>query len=102
MSKHPAHESLPKRFKQFRQYLNKTQAELGETLEVRQTTIGSIENGTNDLTMKMAYQLVDLGCNPVWLMLGEGPMIKTTEPGATVETRRRGTVIEYIVRVNES
>lgn len=99
LAKHTAHESLPKRFKQFRQHLSKTQTEFGMMLDVRQTTVGSIENGTNDMTMKMAYQLIDLGCNPTWLMLGEGPMMKTADTSPTVEVRKRGEVTEYIVRV---
>ena len=51
--------------------------------------------------MRLLYALIDLGCSPTWLLLGEGPMLRTADTSPTVEVGKKGGVTEYVVRIRE-
>ena len=98
----PNYRKLPLRLKEFRNHIKKNQEEFGKLIGMGQAGVSAMENQLSDITMITLYKLVDLGLNPDWLIMGNGPMLyadrdDTTAP--TLETRTFGQYTEYIIKV---
>jgi transcriptional regulator with XRE-family HTH domain len=64
------------RFKQFRQFINKSQAKLAKELQVRQVIISEIETGKTFPGLNLQYYLNgQYNLNLNWLVRGSGEMI---------------------------
>ncbi|OJW75691.1 helix-turn-helix transcriptional regulator [Spirosoma sp. 48-14] len=93
--------TLADRFRQYRKHLGLSQTEFGQRIELDQTAVSAIEKGRQDVTIRTVYKLIELDCNPNWLLLDEGPMqlSKLSSQGASLEVRQVGSKTEYIIRV---
>ncbi|GAB4052457.1 helix-turn-helix domain-containing protein [Spirosoma litoris] len=96
------YESHQERFKQYRKHLGLSQTEFGDKLGLTQVTVSAIEKGKQDITIRTIYDLVELDCNPNWLVLNIAPMrLSQVGVGPTVEVIEYKELTEYRLRVKK-
>jgi transcriptional regulator with XRE-family HTH domain len=66
---------IAKRLKDFRIYLNFTQVDMANLLNMTQSNYSRLEKGTQDLTTKVLTILLSKGINLNWLYTGQGNML---------------------------
>lgn len=78
------------RFKNVRNYLKLTQAEMAELCEVSQTTISMVEKGLRDLpTSVLKILFIKKNISPTYIITGEGGMEYKKTPGGKELTELR-------------
>lgn len=66
---------MKERMRQLRKYQGLTQAQFGEKLNIKASTIGSYEKGDRTITERAIADIVRVyGVNETWLRTGEGEM----------------------------